>query len=50
MRKLITIILFLATPLAAQDTESIDNAVTEILTKSGAPSASIAVVKDGKIA
>src|SRR5207302_7453086 len=47
-----TILLFiaLATRLAAQDTAAIDKAVNEVLTKTGAPSASIAVVKDGKIA
>jgi len=50
MRKLAIALAFLATPLIAQDTAAIDKAVAEILTKSGAPSASIAVVKDGKIA
>ena len=44
------------TPLAAQETlpadtrASIDKAVTDLLAKSGAPSASVAVVKDGKLA
>lgn len=48
--------LFLAAPLAAQDSlpagmrAGIDEAVTGVLTRTGAPSASIAVVKDGKIA
>ena len=48
MRKqlLLPLLLALATPLVAQD---FDKAVNEILTKTGAPSASIAVVKDGKI-
>jgi CubicO group peptidase (beta-lactamase class C family) len=41
--------LFAAAPLLAQDTAAIDKAVGELLTKSGAPSASIAIVKDGKI-
>ena len=50
MRKFITILCFLAMPLFGQDTVAIDKAVSEILAKSGAPSASIAVVKDGKIA
>ena len=48
MRKFLLIVL-LATPLAAQDPASIDKAVNEVLTKTGAPSASVAVVKDGKI-
>jgi D-alanyl-D-alanine carboxypeptidase len=44
-----------ASPLTAQDLAAemratIDKTVTEMLAKSGAPSASIAVVKDGKIA
>ena len=41
--------LFAAAPLFAQDPAAIDKAVGELLTKSGAPSASIAIVKDGKI-
>jgi len=49
MRTLISLLLLAATPLFAQDTVAIDKAVNEILTKTGAPSASIAVVKDGKI-
>src|SRR5438552_18231291 len=50
MRKLTIPLLLLAAPLLAQDTASIDKAVGEIIAKTGAPSASIAVVKDGKIA
>ena len=49
MRKLVILILLLAVPVVAQDTASIDKAVGEILAKTGAPSASVAVVKDGKI-
>jgi len=49
MRKFTAILFLFALPLVAQDTAAIDKAVNEILTKSGAPSASIAVVKDGKI-
>ncbi len=46
----------LAAPLAAQDVlpattrSDIDKAVTEVLTKTGAPSASLALVHDGKVA
>ena len=53
--KLLFFLLF-AAPLFAQETlppemrVSIDKAANEILAKTGAPSASIAVVKDGKIA
>ena len=50
MRKITILLISLATRLAAQDTAAIDKAVNEVLTKTGAPSASIAVVKDGKIA
>ncbi|MGZ8852372.1 MAG: serine hydrolase domain-containing protein [Thermoanaerobaculia bacterium] len=39
----------LALPVRAQDTAAIDKLVAEVLAKSGSPSASIAVVKDGKI-
>jgi len=46
MRKLL-IVLFLATPLFADD--KIDTAINEILAKTGAPSASVAVVRDGKL-
>ena len=51
MRKLLPLLLFLAVPLAAQDsfTTNVDKAVGEILAKTGAPGASIAVVKDDKI-
>ena len=42
--------LLLALPLAAQSPADIDKAVDDILAKSGAPSASVAVVKDDKIA
>src|SRR5256885_16727652 len=49
--KLTLLILLFALPIAAQDLgHDIDKAVAEILAKSGAPSASVAVVKDGKIA
>lgn len=48
MRKLLLVIAF-AFPLAAQWAE-VDKAVHEVLAESGAPSASIAIVKDGKIA
>jgi len=53
---LLTLTLAAATPLIAQETLSaetragIDKAVAELLAKSGAPSASVAVVKDGKVA
>jgi CubicO group peptidase (beta-lactamase class C family) len=50
MRKLVILLLLFATPSIAQDTASIDKSVGEILAKTGAPSASIAVVKEGKIA
>src|SRR5438067_5196637 len=51
MRKLLLLLLALTTPLLAQDTfrTNVDKAVAEILTKTGAPSASVAVVKEGKI-
>jgi D-alanyl-D-alanine carboxypeptidase len=51
MRKRLLLLLFVATPLAAQDsfTTNVDKAVGEILAKTGAPGASIAVVKDDKI-
>src|SRR5438128_780983 len=49
MRVTPLIFLFAAVPALAQDTAAIDKAVGELLTKSGAPSASIAIVKDGKI-
>src|SRR4051794_15555053 len=52
MRKLLIVLLLLAVPVFAQDTlpANVDKAVNEILTKTGAPSASIAVVRDGKLA
>jgi CubicO group peptidase (beta-lactamase class C family) len=51
MRKLLCLLL-LAAPLFADDTlpANIDKAVNEILTRTGAPSASVAVVRDGKLA
>jgi len=45
MRKLF-VLLLLALPLAAQD---FDKTVTDLLAKSGAPSASVAIVRDGRI-
>jgi D-alanyl-D-alanine carboxypeptidase len=45
MRKLL-VLLLLALPLAAQD---FDKTVTDLLAKSGAPSASVAIVREGKI-
>jgi CubicO group peptidase (beta-lactamase class C family) len=48
MRKLL-LLLTLAFPLAAQWAD-VDSAVDEVLAKTGAPSASVAIVKDGKIA
>src|SRR5579872_197154 len=51
MRKLLLLCLLLALPLHAQDfSATIDKSVADILKKTGAPSASVAVVKDGKIA
>ncbi|HKB79252.1 MAG TPA: serine hydrolase domain-containing protein [Thermoanaerobaculia bacterium] len=50
MRRVLFLLAFLAVPLCAQDTTAIDKAVTDVLAKTGAPSASIAVVRDGKIA
>lgn len=50
MRKVLLVIALLLTlPLAAQWTD-VDKAVAEVLASSGAPSASVAIVKDGKIA
>ncbi len=54
--KIVFALLALAAPLFAQETlpadvrEEIDKAATEVLAKTGAPSASIAVVNDGGIA
>jgi CubicO group peptidase (beta-lactamase class C family) len=45
MRKLL-LLLLLALPLTAQD---FDKTVTDLLAKSGAPSASVAIVRDGRI-
>jgi len=49
MKKFLPLLFLFAIPALAQDTSEIDKAVNEILTRTGAPSASIAVVKDGKI-
>jgi CubicO group peptidase (beta-lactamase class C family) len=49
--KLAPVFLLVALPLAAQDPfRDVDNAVSDALAKTGAPSASIAIVRDGKIA
>jgi D-alanyl-D-alanine carboxypeptidase len=49
--KLTLFVLLFAVPLAAQDfARDVDKAVAEVLARTGAPSASIAIVKDGKIA
>ena len=55
MRFVLALVLTLALPATAQDLAQdtrakIDQSVTSILAKTGAPSASIAVVKDGKLA
>lgn len=48
--KLTLLLLLFALPLAAQDFgRDVDKAVADVLAKTGAPSASVAVVKDGKI-
>lgn len=53
---LLAAVLVFSLPVAAQETlpsstrTAIDTAVTELLAKSGAPSASVAIVKDGRIA
>jgi CubicO group peptidase (beta-lactamase class C family) len=51
MKILLAIAVAAALPILAQDSlpADIDKAATDILAKTGAPSASIAVVKDGKI-
>jgi D-alanyl-D-alanine carboxypeptidase len=51
MRKLL-LVLFFVLPLAAQDVPraAIDQAVGDVLAKTGAPSVSIAVVRDGRLA
>jgi D-alanyl-D-alanine carboxypeptidase len=48
--KAIALSCLLALPIRAQDTAAIDKLVAEVLAKTGSPSASIAVVKDGTIA
>src|SRR6476469_6605568 len=56
MYRLLLLVTTLALPLAAQDTlapdtrAAIDKAASEILATTGAPSASIAVVRDGRLA
>src|SRR5436190_2216196 len=56
MKHALAAVLLLAAPLLAQDAlapdvrAGIDKAVADVLAKTGAPSASVAVVKDGKIA
>jgi len=51
MRKLLLLLLIAAAPLFAEDTlpAGVDKAVADILAKTGAPSASVAVVRDGKL-
>ena len=50
MRKLIGLLLLLAAPLVADDfTANVDKVANEILARTGAPSASVAVVRDGKL-
>ena len=49
MRRTIAALLF-ALPVFAQDWSAVDKAASDILMKTGAPSASVAVVKDGKLA
>jgi D-alanyl-D-alanine carboxypeptidase len=44
------IALLLTTPAFAQDWSAVDKAVNDVLAKTGAPGASVAVVKDGKLA
>ena len=52
MRTIFLVLALAATPLFADDTlpADVDKVVNEILTKTGAPSASVAVVRDGKLA
>src|SRR5205823_8200572 len=51
MRINLALLLLVAAPLAAQDlARDVDKAVADVVAKTGAPSASIAIVKDGKIA
>ncbi|HEY6844196.1 MAG TPA: serine hydrolase domain-containing protein [Thermoanaerobaculia bacterium] len=49
MRKFIATCFLIALPALGQDTAAIDKAVNDVLKQTGAPSASIAIVKDGKI-
>src|ERR1043166_8347829 len=50
MRTFLLLLAIAATPLLADDfSASVDKAVNEVLTKTGAPSASVAVVRDGKL-
>ncbi len=51
MSRFTAALIFVALPLFAQDpfSAAVDNAATEVLKKTGAPSASIAVVRDGKL-
>ncbi|HXG71088.1 MAG TPA: serine hydrolase [Gemmatimonadaceae bacterium] len=48
--KVLLVLLMIGLPSFGQDTTAIDKAVAEVLAKTGTPSASIAVVKDGKLA
>jgi len=56
MRRLLVLLALIAAPLQAQDSlpaptrAAIDKAVVEVLASTGAPSASVAVVRDGQIA
>lgn len=47
---LLTVSTFAQSPLAAELREKIDKAAAEVLSQTGVPSASVAVVKDGQIA
>ncbi|HJT18790.1 MAG TPA: serine hydrolase domain-containing protein, partial [Thermoanaerobaculia bacterium] len=49
MKKAIVLFLFVALPVIAQDTAAIDKAVNDVLKQTDAPSASVAIVRDGKI-
>src|SRR5258706_71650 len=48
-RTVIALLLLAALPLAADLPKDVDDAVNEVLTRTGVPSASVAVVKDGAI-
>ena len=52
MRTLLVVIALAATPLFAADTlpGSVDKIVTDVLAKTGVPSASVAIVRDGRLA